>query len=94
VVAVASASDIAVCCYDPVVDEDSFWALVTECREQAGDDTELTSRVIFRRVRALSPADVEAFARHWEHARSSLYSWPVADAAPRRYCWHIPKRSR
>jgi hypothetical protein len=71
----------AVGCYDPVVDEDSFWALVTECREQAEDDTELTSRIMFRRLGALSPADVAAFARHWEHARSSLYSWPVADAA-------------
>jgi hypothetical protein len=63
------------------VDEDSFWALITECRERSGNDTELMSRVMFRRLRALTAGDVAAFARHWERARSSLYSWPVADAA-------------
>ena len=61
--------------------EDSFWALIAECREQAEGDTELMSRVLFRRLRVLSAADVAAFAWHWERARSSLYSWPVADAA-------------
>ena len=63
------------------MDEDSFWALITECRERSGNDTELMSRVMFRRLRALTAGDVAAFARHWERARSSLYSWPVADAA-------------
>jgi hypothetical protein len=63
------------------VDEDSFWALIAECREQGGDDTGLTSRLMFRRLRALGAADVVAFVKHWERARSSLDSWPVADAA-------------
>jgi hypothetical protein len=63
------------------VDEDSFWALIAECREQAGADTELTSRIMFHHLRVLSAVDVVAFVRHWEHARSALYSWPVADAA-------------
>ena len=63
------------------MDEDSFWALIAECREQAGSDTELTSRLLFRRLRTLSSVDVVAFVRHWERARSSLDSWPVADAA-------------
>jgi hypothetical protein len=49
--------------------------------QQGGNDTELVSRVIFRRLRALTAGDVAAFARYWERARSSLYSWPVADAA-------------
>jgi hypothetical protein len=63
------------------VDEESFWSLVTGFREQTGGDTELMSRVMFRRLRTLSAADVAAFAVHWEHARSLLYSWSVADAA-------------
>ena len=67
--------------YDPVVDEDSFWVFIAECREHSANDTELMSRLMFRRLRALSAEDVAAFARHWERARSSLYSWPVADAA-------------
>ena len=67
--------------YDPDVEEDSFWSLITECREHSGNDTELMSRVLFRRLRALAAGDVTAFAWHWERARSALYSWPVADAA-------------
>ena len=63
------------------MDEDSFWALVAECRLQAGNDTELMSRVMFRRLRAISVTEVAAFVGHWERARSLLYSWPVADAA-------------
>jgi len=27
------------------VDEETFWALVAECRQESGDDTELASRV-------------------------------------------------
>jgi uncharacterized protein DUF4240 len=63
------------------VDEDSFWAFIAECRERSANDTELMSRVMFRRLRALSAEDVDSFARHWERARSWLYSWPVTDAA-------------
>jgi hypothetical protein len=63
------------------VEEDSFWALMERCRQVSGDDTELTSRVLFRSLRILDAAGVVAFVEHWERARSRLYSWPVADAA-------------
>jgi hypothetical protein len=62
------------------VDEDAFWELIVECRRESGNDTELTSRVLFRRLRGLDAAGVVAFVQHWERARSRLYSWPVADA--------------
>ncbi|GIG59626.1 hypothetical protein Lfu02_39980 [Longispora fulva] len=63
------------------MDEDTFWALVAESRHDGGSNTELVSRVLFRRLRALDATDVVEFVRFWEQARSLLYSWPVTDAA-------------
>jgi hypothetical protein len=64
----------------PAVDDGQFWALIAECRHQ-GINTDSVSRLLFRRLRALDPADVVAFVEQWERTRSRLYSWPVADAA-------------
>ena len=63
------------------MDEDGFWALVAECRQEGGDNTELVARLLFRRLRALDAAGVAAFVRLWERARTRLSSWPVTDAA-------------
>lgn len=63
------------------MNEDAFWALVAACRREAGDDSELASRLLFRRLRTLDAGAVAAFAQLWEQARSRLYSWPVTDAA-------------
>jgi hypothetical protein len=63
------------------VDEDAFWALVAESRQESRNNTELASRVLFRRLRALGATEVVEFVRLWEHTRSRLYSWPVTDAA-------------
>lgn len=63
------------------MDEDTFWALIAECRKESGNNSEFASRVLFRRLRALDPPKVVEFAQLWERARSRLYSWPVIDAA-------------
>jgi hypothetical protein len=63
------------------VDQDAFWALIAACRQESGNNTELTSRLLFRRLRGLDAAEVVAFVQLWERARSRLYSWPVTDAA-------------
>ncbi|MGW4940389.1 DUF4240 domain-containing protein [Actinoplanes sp. NPDC004185] len=63
------------------MDEDTFWALVAECRQESGNNTELASRVLFRRLCTFDAAGVVEFVRFWERARSRLFSWPVSDAA-------------
>ncbi|MEV4512656.1 DUF4240 domain-containing protein [Dactylosporangium sp. NPDC049525] len=63
------------------MDEDAFWTLIAECRQDGKGDTELVSRMLFRRLRALKATEVIGFVRRWEQARSRLYSWPVTDAA-------------
>ncbi|MGY0234406.1 DUF4240 domain-containing protein [Longispora urticae] len=63
------------------MDEDTFWALIAESRQESEDNTELASRVLFRRLRTLDVAEVVEFVRLWERTRSRLYSWPVTDAA-------------
>ena len=63
------------------MDEDTFWALIEECRRESRNDTEFTARVLFRRLLLLEAAEVVEFVRLWERARSGLYSWPVTDAA-------------
>ncbi|WP_177319852.1 DUF4240 domain-containing protein [Actinoplanes philippinensis] len=62
------------------MNEETFWAVVADCRRESANDTELASRILFRRLRSLSPADVTEFVRLWERARSRLSSWPVTDA--------------
>jgi Protein of unknown function (DUF4240) len=66
--------------YVPRVDEDTFWALIKECRRESRNDTELTTRVLFRRLRVREAAEVIEFVQIWERARSGLCSWPVTDA--------------
>ena len=61
--------------------EDTFWMLIEQCRQESGNDTEFAARVLFRRLRKLDAAQVIAFVQLWERAASSLYSWPVTDAA-------------
>ena len=68
-------------CYGPLVDEDTFWALVAKSRRESGNNTELVSRILFRHLRALDATEVVEFVRLWERTRSRLYSWPVTDAA-------------
>jgi len=68
-------------CYGPFVDEETFWALVAECRQESGNNSELASRVLFRRLRTLDAAEAAEFVRLWERARSRLSSWSVTDAA-------------
>jgi hypothetical protein len=63
------------------MDEDRFWRLIAECRRESGNDTVLAARVLFRRLRNSDAAAVIAFVDLWERAVSSLYSWPVTDAA-------------
>jgi uncharacterized protein DUF4240 len=75
------ASDSRIGCYVPRVDEDTFWALIEECRQESRNDTEFTVRVLFRRLRLLEAAEVIESVRIWERARSGLYSWPVTDGA-------------
>lgn len=68
-------------CYVPRVDEDTFWTLIEVCRQESRNDTEFTACVLFRRLRMLDAAGVIEFGHLWERARSTLYSWPVTDAA-------------
>lgn len=65
----------------PFVDEDTFWAMIAQCREESGNNTELAARILFRRLRALGSTEVVEFVQLWEQARSRLYSWLVTDAA-------------
>jgi uncharacterized protein DUF4240 len=66
--------------YGPRVDEDTFWALIAQCRRESGSDSDLAARLIFRRLRVLDGAAVVEFGRLWERAKSRLHSWPVTDA--------------
>ncbi|MEU8238247.1 DUF4240 domain-containing protein [Actinoplanes missouriensis] len=63
------------------MDDDGFWRLLAEIRHDAGNDSDLTSRLLFRRLRKLDGNDIADFTRLWERIRSRLYSWPVTDAA-------------
>jgi hypothetical protein len=63
------------------VDEEAFWEIIGKCRTEGGAETELVSRVLFRRLRALDAAAVARFIQLWERARSQLHSWPMTDAA-------------
>lgn len=62
------------------MDEGRFWELIAESRQESGNDTELTSRLLFRRLRVLSATEVVDFVQLWEQVRSRLYTWPVTDA--------------
>lgn len=63
------------------MDEDTFWTLIEECRQESGNETEFAARVLFHRLRKLDATEVIAFVQLWERAASRLYSWPVTDAA-------------
>ncbi|WP_436529342.1 DUF4240 domain-containing protein [Actinoplanes sp. HUAS TT8] len=62
------------------MDEERFWELVADSRRESGDDTELTSRLLFRRLRVLNAPEVVEFVRIWERIRTRLDTWPVTDA--------------
>lgn len=62
------------------MDEGGFWALIADCRQESGNDTELASRLLFRRLRVLGTTEIVDFVRLWQQVRSRLYTWPVTDA--------------
>jgi len=67
-------------CYVPSMDEGRFWELIAASRQESRDDTELTARLLFRRLRVLSTTEIVDFAQRRAKARSRLYTWPVTDA--------------
>ena len=46
-----------------------------------GSDTERVAQVLLRRLRGLSPAEIEQFQELWERAQDELSRWPIHDAA-------------
>jgi hypothetical protein len=58
-----------------------YWRIVEAARAEAGSDTERVARALLRRLRDLSPAELEDFQVLWEQAQNELYRWPVHDAA-------------
>lgn len=67
-------------CYFQTMDEGEFWKLIAESRQESGNKTELASRLLFHRLRALSATEIVDFVRLWEQVRSGLFTWPVTDA--------------
>jgi Protein of unknown function (DUF4240) len=67
--------------YSAGVDEVAFWALIEECRKDSNSDTELTARMMFRRLRSLDTTDVRDFVRRWDLVRTRLDSSSVAYAS-------------
>ncbi|GAA2714160.1 DUF4240 domain-containing protein [Actinoplanes palleronii] len=62
------------------MDEGGLWELIAESRRESDNDTALTSRLLFRRLRVLSATEIADFVQLWEQVRSHLYTWPVTDA--------------
>jgi len=58
-----------------------FWRIVEGARAEAGSDTEFVAQVLLRRLRELTPDDIEGFQELWEQAQEQLYRWPIHDAA-------------
>jgi hypothetical protein len=58
-----------------------FWTIVEGARAEAGSDTERVAQVLLRRLRRLSPAEIQQFQELWEQARDELYRWAIHDAA-------------
>lgn len=58
-----------------------FWRTVESARAEAGSDTERVAQVLLRRLRALTPDEIEQFEELWFQAQDELYRWPIRDAA-------------
>ena len=58
-----------------------FWRIVEGARAEVGSDTERVAQVLLRRLRGLSPAEIEQFQELWEQAQDELYRRPIHDAA-------------
>lgn len=63
------------------VEREDFWRIVEEARAEVGSDTERVAQVLLRRLRDLTPGEIEQFEERWEQAREALYRWPIHDAA-------------
>ncbi|AGZ42838.1 DUF4240 domain-containing protein [Actinoplanes friuliensis] len=63
------------------MDRAVFWRIVEGARAEAGTDTERVAQVLLRRLRSLSPDEIEHFGALWAEVQDELYSWPVHDAA-------------
>ena len=59
----------------------TFWDIVEGARAEAGSDSERVAQLILRRLRSLSPDEIEGFQQRWEQAQDELYRWPIHDAA-------------
>ncbi|MFG1868422.1 DUF4240 domain-containing protein [Micromonospora arborensis] len=58
-----------------------FWRIVEGARAEAGSDTERVAQVLLRRLRALTPHEIEQFEELWFQEQDELYCWPIRDAA-------------
>lgn len=58
-----------------------FWRIVEGARVEAGRDTERVAQVLLRRLRELTPGEIEEFQELWERAQEELYTWSIHDAA-------------
>ena len=63
------------------MEEADFWRIVEDARAEAGSDTERVAQVLLRRLRELTPGEIEQFQELWEQAQDELYRWPIHDAA-------------
>jgi hypothetical protein len=58
-----------------------FWCIVEAARAEAGSDTERVAQALLRRLRTLTPDEIEQFEELWFQAQGELYRWPIRDAA-------------
>jgi hypothetical protein len=58
-----------------------FWRIVEGARGEVGGDTERVAHALLRRLRALTPDEIEQFEELWFQAQDELYRWPIRDAA-------------
>ncbi|MEU7800431.1 DUF4240 domain-containing protein [Micromonospora arborensis] len=64
-----------------MVEQTVFWRIVEGARTEAGSDTERVAQVLLRRLRALTPHEIQRFEKLWFQEQDELYSWPIRDAA-------------
>ncbi|MET7835700.1 DUF4240 domain-containing protein [Micromonospora sediminicola] len=60
---------------------EDFWRIVERARAEGGADTERVAQVLRRRLRALTPDEIEWFDDLWLQVQDSLYRWSIRDAA-------------
>jgi hypothetical protein len=58
-----------------------FWRIVEAARAEGGTDTERVAQALPRRLRTLTPDEIEQFQELWIQAQDELYRWPVRNAA-------------